>query len=77
MSDAEEAKRIVSAVTGSRKAVAVSATTLETLVQASIALGACKIRPYVKPGMTNQEKNDALDAALERFAKCLKKRFGG
>lgn len=31
----------------------------------------CKLHPRIREGMTNAEKNDALDAAMQKYVNCL------
>jgi hypothetical protein len=35
-----------------------------------LAISRCEFRPKLKAGMTNQEANDALDAAWAKFLSC-------
>jgi len=60
------------AIAGSRKWMRLDR---RALVASAIRMSTCNLQQFlkIKPGMTNQEKNDALDAAVEKWVNCLQK----
>lgn len=62
----------VTAVARTRKRLSVDRA---TVVATAIRIKNCNLRNFlkIKQGMTNQEKNDALDSAIERWLDCLGK----
>lgn len=41
--------------------------------RAAASLNRCKLTFHLKPGMTNQEANDAIDVGYEKFLNCLRR----
>ncbi len=61
----------VLALAGARKWIRVDR---QALITSAIRMSNCNLMHFlkVKQGMTNQEKNDALDDAMQRWVDCLK-----